>query len=76
VVGKARSLVAKNGFKVRVLGPSLPPIPKLRGQYRYHAMMITQQPGALHSVLQEIQANTKLPDGILYLIDIDPIDML
>lgn len=76
LIGKARSLVAKNGSKVRVLGPSLPPIPKLRGQYRYHAMMITQQPGALHAVLQEIQATTKLPDGILYLIDIDPIDML
>jgi hypothetical protein len=26
--------------------------------------------------LQEIQATTKLPEGILYLIDIDPIDML
>jgi hypothetical protein len=39
-------------------------------------MMITQQPGALHAVLQEIQATTKLPEGILYLIDIDPIDML
>jgi hypothetical protein len=39
-------------------------------------MMITQQPGALHAVLQEIQATTKLPEGLLYLIDIDPIDML
>lgn len=76
VVGKARSLVAKHNSKVRILGPSLPPIPKLRGHYRYHAMMITQQPGALHAVLQEIQATTKLPEGILYLIDIDPIDML
>ena len=76
VVAKARSLVAKHGSKVRVLGPSSPPIPKLRGHHRFHAMMITDQPGALHAVLQEIQSTTKLPDGILYLIDIDPIDML
>jgi hypothetical protein len=39
-------------------------------------MMISQQPGALHAVLQEVQSTTKLPEGILYLIDIDPIDML
>jgi len=76
VVAKARSLVAKQGSKVRILGPSLPPIPKLRGHHRFHAMMISQQPGALHAVLQEIQSTTKLPEGILYLIDIDPIDML
>jgi hypothetical protein len=39
-------------------------------------MLITQEPGALHAILQEIQSSTKLPEGILYLIDIDPIDML
>ena len=76
VVAKARGLVAKRGSKVRVLGPSLPPIPKLRGHHRFHAMLITQEPGALHAILQEIQSSTKLPEGILYLIDIDPIDML
>jgi primosomal protein N' (replication factor Y) len=76
IVSKARRLVANRGSKVRVLGPSLPPIPKLRGHHRFHAMLITQEPGALHAILQEIQSSTKLPEGVLYLIDIDPIDML
>jgi primosomal protein N' (replication factor Y) len=75
-VTRARGLVQKLGCKARVLGPSLPPIPKLRGSYRYHAMFLSDQPGALHSILQQLQANTKLPEGVLYLIDIDPIDML
>jgi primosomal protein N' (replication factor Y) (superfamily II helicase) len=75
-VTRARGLVQKLGGKARVLGPSLPPIPKLRGSYRYHAMLLSPEPGLLHSVLQQLQANTKLPEGILYLIDIDPVDMM
>jgi hypothetical protein len=39
-------------------------------------MLLSPEPGLLHSVLQQLQANTKLPEGILYLIDIDPVDMM
>ena len=76
VVGKARAESQRLGGVVRVLGPSLPPIPKLRGNYRYHAMLVSSDSAALHAVLLKIQSTTKLPDDVLYLIDIDPIDML
>jgi primosomal protein N' (replication factor Y) len=76
VVGNLRAESQKEGGLVRVLGPSLPPIPKLRGQYRYHAMLVSNDSSALHGVLSKVQSTTKLPDKTLYLIDIDPIDML
>jgi primosomal protein N' (replication factor Y) len=59
-----------------VLGPAPPPIAKLRGHYRYQAMMISQDAAALNSVLARIQSTTKPPGENLYLIDIDPVDML
>ncbi len=76
LVQKLRVEIAKSSVAVRVLGPALPPIPKLRGHYRYHVMMVTQDPAAMHLVLSKVQAATKPAEGILYLIDIDPVDML
>jgi hypothetical protein len=39
-------------------------------------MMISQDAAALNSVLARIQSTTKPPGENLYLIDIDPVDML
>jgi primosomal protein N' (replication factor Y) len=76
VVRRIQSEIARTGSKIRVLGPAPPPIAKLRGHYRYQAMMISQDAAALNSVLARIQSTTKPPGENLYLIDIDPVDML
>ena len=76
VVSSLRVESQRNGGTVRVLGPALPPIPKLRGQYRYHAMLACPDAVALHVVLAAVQSKVKPPEDTLYLIDIDPIDML
>jgi primosomal protein N' (replication factor Y) len=76
VVSSLRVESQRNGGTVRVLGPALPPIPKLRGQYRYHAMLACPDAAALHVVLATVQSKVKPPEDTLYLIDIDPIDML
>lgn len=76
VVQRARDEARNSGGAVRVLGPSLPPIPKLRGNFRFHCMLVSENAAALHTVLARVQANIKPPEGTLYLIDVDPIDML
>lgn len=76
VVQKARVEAQRTGGAVRVLGPALPPIPKLRGHYRYHCMLVSKDAASLHAVLVKVQNTTKPPEGTLYLIDVDPIDML
>ncbi|AMV32691.1 Primosomal protein N' [Pirellula sp. SH-Sr6A] len=76
VVKKIQLEIARVGAKIRVLGPAPPPIAKLRGHYRFHAMLISQDAAALNALLSRIQSSTKPPGENLYLIDIDPQDML
>ncbi len=61
VIKRIQGEIAKGGYKIRVLGPAPPPIAKLRGHYRYHAMMVTNDSAGLHIVLSRIQATTKPP---------------
>lgn len=76
LIRKVQIEIGKVNAKIRVLGPAPPPIAKLRGHYRYHAMLVAQDAAAMNSILARIQATIKVPDEILYLIDIDPLDML
>jgi len=76
VVRALRDEAQRTDGAVRALGPAMPPIPKLRGHYRFHAMLASQNSAALHAVLSKVQSKTRPPDDTLYLIDIDPIDML
>ena len=76
LVKKIQLEIARTSAPVRVLGPAPPPIAKLRGHYRFHAMLISKEPGALNTILARVQSSTKATGDNLYLIDIDPIDML
>jgi primosomal protein N' (replication factor Y) (superfamily II helicase) len=76
IVKRVHLEIARMSAPVRVLGPAPPPIAKLRGNYRFHAMLISKDAAALNAILARVQAATKAPGENLYLIDIDPIDML
>lgn len=76
VVAILRAESQRQNGVVRILGPAPPPIPKLRGQFRYHAMVVSTDAAALHRVLAHAQSTIKTPENTLYLIDIDPVDML
>jgi primosomal protein N' (replication factor Y) len=76
ILGQVRREIARLSAPVRVLGPAPPPIGRLRGHYRYHAMLISKDPSSLNAILARVQGNIKAPGENLYLIDIDPQDML
>ncbi|MEQ1825690.1 MAG: primosomal protein N' [Pirellula sp.] len=76
IVKKVHLEIAKTSAPVRVLGPAPPPIAKLRGHYRFHAMLISKDASSLNTILSRVQSATKPVGENLYLIDIDPIDML
>jgi len=76
LIKKVQLEISRTGAPVRVLGPAPPPISKLRGHYRFHAMLISKDAAALNAVLARLQSTTKPSGENLYLIDIDPIDML
>ncbi len=67
---------SKLGTKVRVLGPAIPPIARLRGLYRYHLMLSASEAIDINTLLSRTVSDISPPKEIQFVIDIDPIDML
>jgi len=66
----------KFNLDVRVLGPAPAPVEKLRGKYRFHMLVFSNQPQALQTVVGRVQSDLKPIDGVQWIVDIDPQDML
>lgn len=60
----------------RIIGPAPPPLAKLRGNYRFHALLQTDTPEPLNRLIQRTIVDLKPPKEIQYVIDIDPMDTL
>jgi len=73
-IGKLRSQLGLD--QVRVLGPAAPPIARLRGNHRFHLLLLAEDPGQLHRLLTRLQSELKPPKEVLYVIDVDALDML
>lgn len=61
---------------VRVLGPAPAPLAKLRGRFRFHLLLASEQPGAVHDTIQAAIKDLKTPDEVQWVVDVDPADML
>ncbi len=70
-----QSLTAAD-FKWRVLGPAPCPIPKLRGHYRFHIQVHGADAAGLRTAARSAIDELKPPDGVQWITDVDPLDML
>jgi len=61
---------------VRVLGPAPAPIPKLRGSYRYQVQIQSADGQLLRDAVREMTADLKAPDDVVWVVDVDPLDMM
>jgi primosomal protein N' (replication factor Y) len=61
---------------LRVLGPAPAPVEKLRGKYRFHMLVFSDHKLALQQVVSRVQGQLKPIDGVQWIVDIDPQDML
>ncbi|MCZ2340193.1 MAG: primosomal protein N' [Bacteroidales bacterium] len=61
---------------VRVLGPAECPVFKLKGYYRFHFQLQSDNSGLLHTVLREVLLVSKPPHGVEFQVDVDPYSML
>jgi primosomal protein N' (replication factor Y) len=66
----------QQGIECRILGPAPPPLSKLRGKYRFHAIIQTAKPEPLNRLIVKTVAGIKPPKDVQYVIDIDPLDTL
>ena len=61
---------------VRILGPAACPIARLRGKFRFHALMSGPEPDRLRPILQTMIGQIEPPNGVQWVIDVDPLDLL
>lgn len=61
---------------VTILGPAVAPVEKLRGMYRYHILLGSQFAGQLQTSIKRAEVTIKSIDGVQWIVDIDPQDML
>jgi primosomal protein N' (replication factor Y) len=60
----------------RVLGPSEPPVARLKDYFRRHAMIFSPSARHLHTVLREAIRTVRPSSTVEQAIDIDPVSML
>jgi len=61
---------------VRVLGPAAAPMAKLRNEYRYQVHLHSVNAELLRGILQAATADLQSPEGVNWIVDVDPVDMM
>ncbi|MFP6613967.1 MAG: primosomal protein N' [Pirellulales bacterium] len=73
---RVRQAADRCAAKVRVLGPAPAPFAKLRGKYRFALQVQAGDAVSLHNVVRAAIEDLVTPDGIQWIVDIDPFDMM
>ncbi len=60
----------------KVVGPAEAPITKLRGKYRFHFLMQAQDEELLHLWIDHVHRTAPNIDGVQFIVDFDPQEML
>ncbi len=60
----------------RVLGPAPCPFAKLRGAYRFQVQAMGPNEDPLHAAVTSTAQRLQSPDGVQWIVDVDPLDML
>jgi primosomal protein N' (replication factor Y) len=61
---------------VRILGPAPAPISRLRGDYRFQIQLQSSDGQLLRSLVRAATTGVKPPDGVSWIVDVDPLDMM
>jgi primosomal protein N' (replication factor Y) len=62
--------------EVRVLGPAPAPFAKLRGSFRWQLQMQSTDGALLREAIHAATADYKPPEGVGWIVDVDPLDMM
>jgi primosomal protein N' (replication factor Y) len=61
---------------IRILGPAAAPMARLRGEYRFQVQLQSVDGDGLREVVRAVADEAKTPDGVIWTIDVDPLDMM
>jgi primosomal protein N' (replication factor Y) len=76
VAERLRSAAGDRTCPVRILGPAPAPMAKLRGNFRYQVQLQSADGPHLRELVQNATADLKLPEGVAWIADVDPLDMM
>lgn len=71
-----RTLRGKNGVRLEILGPAVPPMGMIRGRYRWQILLKSIRRDQLHRLLHQFRADYALPATVRMTIDIDPLELV
>src|SRR5690606_27293832 len=60
----------------RVLGPAPCPITRLRGLYRFQVQAQSPHGEELRAAVSKAVSEVKAPEGVQWIVDVDPLEML
>jgi len=60
----------------RVLGPAPAPFARLRGMYRFQIQLQGLEGEKLRAAVRQVAADLKEPEGVQWIADVDPLDMM
>jgi primosomal protein N' len=49
---------------------------KLRGNFRYHIQLHSNDGERLREIVRRVTTELKDPDGVAWIVDVDPLDMM
>jgi primosomal protein N' (replication factor Y) len=73
---RLRSALTERQADARVLGPAPAPFAKLRGKYRFQVQVQGPDGDALRASARQATADLRPPEGVQWIVDVDPMDML
>jgi primosomal protein N' (replication factor Y) len=76
LAARLRAEAKEKGAAMRILGPAPAPMAKLRGNFRFQVQMQSADRDVLRDTVRVASVGLKLPEGILWTADIDPLDMM
>ena len=63
-------------LQLSLLGPSVAPLEKLRGNYRFHMLLGSVEQNTIQRVVKRAQTKIKNMDDIQWIVDVDPYNMV
>jgi primosomal protein N' (replication factor Y) len=76
VAEQVRAALDGRQTDARVLGPAPAPFAKLRGKYRFQIQVQGPDGDALRAATRQATADLHPPEGVQWIVDVDPMDML
>ncbi|HLA84614.1 MAG TPA: primosomal protein N' [Thermoguttaceae bacterium] len=76
LAARLREALDAQPSKTRLLGPAPAPLAKLRGEYRFAIHIQGPSRHRLRTAARTATAGLKPPEGVQWMVDVDPLDML